>query len=347
MDDIWLQDLIANNRESEWLDFKQAYYSPDQKASMAHDLICMANANHSADRFILLGVADDGEIVGLQASVADHNFWSDIRSFPVNHTLPVDYQEIELFDDDGTKLVGVIRIRDSDKQPFFLTKEFTKQNRTVRPGVAYSRSGSNNTPIDSTPHDAEVERMWRKRFGLDHPPLEQARRLLRDVNSWVSSESPDTENSLQYHKDHPEYVLELKLRQDIRPGEFWEPWIERIQNDWKRGNARQTSGWRFFVRYHNTVLTSGVLMHPRHTIMPMPRVASPDEYNKDAKDMDYVLPLDTVEYFIAAICVDDRYEYDPSREDRLLKVDQRIFEDVTVMFGHDAFRLERRSSTSG
>jgi len=335
--------LIDEYPESEWLDFKADYYCKEKKADMVHDILCMANSDHNDDRFIICGVSNNKEVVGLSISIPDNQFWTDIRSFPTNYTLPVIYYELEVCTSDRRVRVGVIQIESSDKKPFYLTKDFSRNGKMVRAGVPYSRDSSNNTPINGCPHDAEIERMWRIRFGLDLDPLARVLKLIREPNHWMSSEAPpEYEGIIRYHRQFPQFTLDLRLQNDIPNGEFWEPWIERIRCDFQKAGARQTSVWLYYLKYHNTILKTGQLMHPRHTIMPLPQTASSEEYVKDAKEMKYILQCDTDEYFVSAICVDDRYEHSSPTGDRLTKLDYRILEDVQVMFGSDAFELEQR-----
>ncbi len=321
--------LVEEYPESEWLDFKADYYSTDKKADMVHDILCMSNADHDDDRFIICGISDEREYLGLSKRVADNQFWTDIRSFPTNHTLPVTYYELDVCTLDRSVRIGVIQIAKSERGPFYLTKKFLRNRKEVRAGVPYSRDSSNNTPIDSCPHDAEIERMWRTRLGLNLTPLERVLKLIRLPNDWVSSETPyEVEGTVRYHREFPEYTLDLSLRSDIPNGKFWEPWIDRIRCDFQKASAMQTCGWLYYLKYHNTILKTGALMHPRHTIMPLPQPASSEEYVKDAKEMKYILRCDTDEYFVSAICVDDRYEHSPPTGDRLTKLDYRILEDV-------------------
>ncbi len=336
-----LLELIEEQAECEWLDFKETYYSKNQKAHFFHDLLCMANTAKEGDCYIVLGVSDAKEIVGLERSVPDNEFWTDVRSFPSNYTLPISYKETTIECGTSESIVGVITIKRSTHQPFFSTKDFSKAGRTVRAGALYGRHGSNNTPIQSTLHDKEAEALWRTRLGLDVPPKQLVERLLLETENWIAFTDPNHEHSARYHHNHPEFTIVSKIRS--REGSpFWEPWIERITDPFRKSNASQTTIWDYFVRYHSTTLFSGILMHPRHTIMPLPETVHPSELQKEAEEMQYILKKDTTDYFVAAILLKDRWNFDEHAEGQLLEFDYRILEDVSVMFG-DPFELEERT----
>lgn len=56
---------LLSQPESEWLDFKQQYH--DNKASLLHDILWLANAYAESDRFLVFGVTDDRQTHGVAA----------------------------------------------------------------------------------------------------------------------------------------------------------------------------------------------------------------------------------------------------------------------------------------
>ena len=61
-----IENFIANNKdENIYVDFKEKFN--DNNARLIHDVLCMANADHSGDRYILFGVEDKtGKVIGVQ-----------------------------------------------------------------------------------------------------------------------------------------------------------------------------------------------------------------------------------------------------------------------------------------
>jgi|GEM_PF-2614402 len=333
-----VEDLIREEVECEWLDFKEQYYSKEKKGDLLHDLLCMANAPATGSKYIVFGVSDDQRIVGMETSVSDNAFRSDIRAFRTNYTLPVSYAEFEFGSENDEKRVGVIEIQPSSLVPFFATEDFNKHGVRVRAGVIYGRHGSNNTPINASMSDREIEQLFRRRFGLEKSPKDRMLDLLQDTEKWLVLDNPDHVRIARYHHDFPEFSIETEL---LERDEFWEPWVERLSG-FRKTQAQKTSLIKYYLRYHGTVIATGMLMYPRHTSMPFPTVISQEEYSKEAAEMVYELKLDTQDYLVAATFNRDRQSYDAEEEDAMSRYDSMVFTDVQVMFGGNAFTLERR-----
>lgn len=48
--------LIKSKREGQYWDFKEKYH--DNKASLLHDILCLSNALHKGNKYLILGVSD-------------------------------------------------------------------------------------------------------------------------------------------------------------------------------------------------------------------------------------------------------------------------------------------------
>ena len=58
-------ELISSKREDDWWDFKEFHY--EDKGSMLHDIICLANNRANRDSYLIFGVRDKTfEIVGVE-----------------------------------------------------------------------------------------------------------------------------------------------------------------------------------------------------------------------------------------------------------------------------------------
>jgi hypothetical protein len=55
--------VLLQKRESEWLDLKKEFH--DDKASLLHDMLCLANSYVESDRYLVFGVSDAREVVGV------------------------------------------------------------------------------------------------------------------------------------------------------------------------------------------------------------------------------------------------------------------------------------------
>lgn len=335
LSDAEISGLIKDYpNETSWLDFKESYYAQGKGADLVHDLLCMANLVRNGPRFIIFGISDQAEIVGVEESVRIENIQSVLRSAVVNSIPEFSIYDVQI---DG-RIVSVWQIENLAKKPYILLKDYEKQGKRVRAGVIYSRYGPTNTPIDGCAHEAEVIEMWRERLLLTQPPKHRAEALLRQVDRWVhSSVIEGGEPLVWYHFDHPEYTIELRYR---RYEDFYEPWIARKK---LKELPRDFGGWSYRVNYLSTALLSGVFFVPRHCKLPFPRVISPQEYRKEPKDMRYILRSSTDDFFVGSICNSERGEIDSevSASEKLTEYYDSIVEDVMVMFGLDVFEIEK------
>lgn len=205
-----IEGIIKTKREDDWWDFKQYYY--EDKASLLHDIICLANNRANKDAYLILGVEDNTfEVVGVENDLKRKNqqnivdflrqisFAGQVRPRVEMRTLHINNHEID-----------VLIIKNSTDVPYYLTKSYVdkkykpippKKGKIVRPFHIYTRVMDNNTPIDDNADIKDVEYLWRKRFGLIQTPLEHIKILLQKPNEWIE------EDSRYYHKYFPQYTI--------------------------------------------------------------------------------------------------------------------------------------------
>lgn len=234
-----VSDLLATQREGQHWDFKELHH--EKGASLVHDIVCLANTEHTGDRFILFGIQDGTyRVTGVEGSSCRRT-QADIvdllRRVPFTrgrrpevslHTLMVEGHQVDL-----------LVIYNRPFKPYQLEKEYGKQDgKLLRAHHIYSRVLDTNTPVDSSADPSDVERMWRERFGLDNPPMKRMIGLLGDSN-W----SMDLGNRrIAFHHTFPEFRIEFS-----EPREVTEPYaIFFVNPSMSVGTAQ------FF--YHSTVL---------------------------------------------------------------------------------------------
>lgn len=86
--------------------------------------------------------------------------------------------------------------------------------------------------------------LWRRRFGLDLLPLEQAKRKLMHRKEWESYEDEDTGDEIYYNRFSPEYTV--RIRSIERPE--YPPFYSYVQYN------ESTGFYMLYVMYHSTVL---------------------------------------------------------------------------------------------
>jgi hypothetical protein len=58
-----ISSLISKKAEGLWWDFKQKFH--DQLFDLLHDIICLANVIHEGERYLVFGISDDFDVIGL------------------------------------------------------------------------------------------------------------------------------------------------------------------------------------------------------------------------------------------------------------------------------------------
>lgn len=210
-------ELIATGREDDWWDFKETHHT--DKASLLHDIICLANNRADRDAYLIFGIRDKTmEIIGVeedpnrrnQQNIVDFlrtiEFAGQLRPKVEVRTVALEGHQIDVF-----------IVKNSTDVPYYLIKDFTinKENpgqrlskKTVHAYHIYTRVLDNNTIIDKSADLYDVELLWKKRFGLLQTPLKQIHVLLKKPDEWIE------EDSKYYHKIFPQYTIETKYEQE-------------------------------------------------------------------------------------------------------------------------------------
>jgi len=214
-------NLINSKKEGNYWDFKEIPHN--NNADLLHDILCLANAKHKGDRFLILGVSDPSSganIVGLTTGMVDRktqqqfidflnrkDFGGGIKPDISLHTLTIDKKQID-----------VLQITNHPYKPYYLTSTYTIGRRNVRANHIYTRIGDTNTPIDSSADLLHIEHMWRERFHLDVHPKEKMLHLLSDPSEWTM----DLGNSeYAYNNNHPEYKIEFSQPKKVESAEAY------------------------------------------------------------------------------------------------------------------------------
>lgn len=156
---------------------------------MLHDILCFANTVHNQDCYIIIGVADNGEIVGLSEDSPNRKNQENILTllhstvFAGDLTPSISLETIKIRD----KEVDVLTIHNSFNVPYYL-KFVSKKSNGLQFGYIYSRNGDRNTPISENSSMGQIELLWKKRLGLLNPPLQQIVSRLKNKIEWEQIE---------------------------------------------------------------------------------------------------------------------------------------------------------------
>jgi hypothetical protein len=258
--ELIIRELIASEREGDYWDFKAKPH--ENKGSLLHDVLCLANSLHKGDRYLILGVKDpkDGiSVVGLSPMEANRKTQADYidflraQKFAGGNRPKISLITLTL---DGLE-VDVLVIADVPAKPYWLTENFTDGKRLGQ--QVYTRVGDTNTPVDRSADIDAVEKMWRQRFGLDLSPTERMRQLLREPAGWDGDF--DTKRNA-YHRSFSDYQIKRSA-----PEISWEPYRYSFLNkDSFLGTAE-------FV-YNSTILfeLEYVYLDERRLLLPVPDI---------------------------------------------------------------------------
>lgn len=206
--------------EQEFLDFKQEHY--ENNAKFIHDLLCLSNAEHNGDRYIILGIEDKTKkIIGVENDTNRknlQNFTDIIRAANFNNQPTIKLETILIENHE----IDILTIRNKKKRPYFLLKDYYEGKTKVRAGVVYMRDGDSNTPIDSTAEPLKIVATWREYFGLDLTPFERFKLYLKDYNMWSKQPvSISGDKECYYHKQYPEYTIQVLEEEDSYQNIDW------------------------------------------------------------------------------------------------------------------------------
>lgn len=252
-----VQQLLSQGKEGLWWDFKQKFH--ENMAALVHDIICMSNVIHDGDRHIIFGISDSLKIIGLfeeDKNYSQADIINTLRtlSFSENNMPCVHLDFIEY----DFKKLAVLTILNQRCKPYYLTKEYKKNGKSVRCGVIYSRTGDTNSPLDSCANPLDVRSMWHERFGLDLPPKKRYPIILEDVGNWKY----DGIGSAHYELD-PDFTIVID-EDESECNKYW----------WTVAFFEQPKKYNYYLKYKNVVIEEMLVVHyfDEHLIVPYPDI---------------------------------------------------------------------------
>ncbi|MFA7179482.1 MAG: ATP-binding protein [Dehalococcoidales bacterium] len=270
-------DLLSKGYEGGYWDFKQKWH--DNKALLIHDILCFSNNLENKDSFIIIGVEDDGSVVGVDKNDSNRKNTAMINDLLSNLKMGGDYRPNVYVSpiDYENRIIDVIIIRNSANTPYYLTKNYSDNNKHVRANHIYTRINDKNTAIDSSADFDKQEYLWKKRFRINESIFERLMWLLDDLKNWGyysnNKEDPwhqgvDFGNcKYAIHRHFPEFRIE-KVEDDER--ETYE--CEGYCSYYLDGTAKFIP---IKIFYHSTLIYETKLSLMDSTLyIPTPRVGS-------------------------------------------------------------------------
>jgi predicted HTH transcriptional regulator len=126
-----LLDLILYENENTRLDFKRDEYKKEDYSSFLKDVISMANAFSTQDRFIIIGLkpksVEDRGIKGIDGELTDAATFQQLVHENIEPELSLEYFPFTI---EKTK-IGIIKISNCNNPPYLMKKDYgynTPQN---------------------------------------------------------------------------------------------------------------------------------------------------------------------------------------------------------------------------
>lgn len=303
--------LVELKQEGEYWDFKKEWYK--NKPDLLHDIICMANNLSNHDGLIVIGIDEETDYSicdvtndpnrrktqDIVAFLREKKFVGGIR--PTVYVQPLSFRKSE---------IDVIVIKNDRNTPYYLTEQY----QGVFANNIYARIMDTNTPKNSSADINIVEKLWKKRFGIDAAAFDRALLFLQTPCDWV-----DSYGGKKFYKYAPEFTIEDISAEEHRNG--YEFYLFNQYDSYPRW-------YDINIYYHQTLLYSlgGVALDGGRCFTSTPRTDGISLYKESYHNWDISYKYfvkDSIEYIVHLFYITDGMD-----EERIAR--QRFFECVLV-----------------
>ena len=211
---IKIKSFINQKKEGKTWDFKEKWYT--SKAYLLHDILNMANNELYEDSYIIIGVNEQDNF-SLNDISEDENRYNQnkmnnfLRSAKIKFSagnIPVVKLETIKLDE---CVLDIIIIKSTDNVPYYLIEDYEEKSTfpgkkdkvIVRSSNIYIRRNDSNTPINKNAEENEIERLWRKRIGIDLSVNEKFIKTLSKREDW------ECYDEIYFHKFIPDFTFNI------------------------------------------------------------------------------------------------------------------------------------------
>jgi len=151
---------INSKQEGSHYDFKQEWHSERKNGDLLHDILCLANNTTNADAYLIVGVTDSYDVVGVADWRKSNDVYDFLRSkkFAGNHAPEIQPHKLYYM----YHKIDVIEIKSSKNVPFYLDEKYRDVGVQI-----YTRVGDTNTPKNERANYNDVEKLWRIHFARE------------------------------------------------------------------------------------------------------------------------------------------------------------------------------------
>ena len=237
-----VRSLLQRGKEGDYWDFKQEWH--ENISDLIKDIICFANTVHDKDCYLIFGVSNKLEVVGMQKQRRKQ---ADIIDTISNlHFAGDNYPKIELetISYEGTEL-DILIIFNTNKTPIYLKCQYEKMHL----GCIYSRIGDKNTPNNGNSDVGDIENLWKKRFGLMKTILDYIYDHICHISEWTIYNAGSNHEGYKfeiYNNYKPDYKIEAIFEYDLARSTI----LSYIFDN------ETVAGGEFLIKYNNVILES-------------------------------------------------------------------------------------------
>lgn len=309
---------LLTTAEDEYHDFKAQWYSKNDRAELIKDIFSFVNTPHHKDCYLIIGVDDNHKVVGVEDDVNRLNtqkITDFLHSLPIANAHTPKVKVIPIAIENHT--VDVIVIKDTLDVPVYLDEDKRPKHakRPIHAGQIFARENDTNTPINESASDYLVQRLWKKRFGLDLTIQQQYISKLKDVNNWEYFETDKI--GFLYNVD-PDYCMFLEEDDENR---------YRVES-YALGQFRARMDWQKLVlKYRNRTISEFlvVFLDGARFMTLTPNLGSINPLSDNLLTFQYFI-ADTLEYTVERLFLS--MKQGPTAPDGLQKFN--LFQRVVV-----------------
>lgn len=149
--------FINSQKEGSNYDFKQEWHTSGKDGDLLHDILCMANNVDNVDAYLIIGVTDNYEVVGVKDWKKSSDIYDFLRSkkFAGGHMPEVELKKVYY----RHFKIDVLVINHSSNVPFFLSERYKDLGMQI-----YTRVGDTNTPKIEAADYSVIEKLWKIHF---------------------------------------------------------------------------------------------------------------------------------------------------------------------------------------
>lgn len=149
-------ELINMKKEDYFFDYKVKWH--DNNADLLHDILCLSNNIENAEAYLIIGVSDDHEVVGIDEEKKSNEIYDFLREkkFAGDHMPEIEMKKLFY----QYKKIEVLVCKSSKYVPFYLTEN----HQGVCDHQIYTRVGDTNTPKNRHANFCDTERLWKIHF---------------------------------------------------------------------------------------------------------------------------------------------------------------------------------------